>query len=112
MRGFITEYWLEFIFGLVIAGLSFCIKVIFKKLKKKNDEDVAIKAGMVAILHDRLFQTCNYFLELGYIPLEKAEEILDNLRILYEAYHALGGNGTGTDIYNRTIKLPLKKAEN
>ncbi|MBE5886776.1 MAG: hypothetical protein E7284_10280 [Lachnospiraceae bacterium] len=111
MFEFLIKYWLEFLFGLAIAGLSFCTKKLFSKLKKKNIEDEAIKAGMIAILHDRLFQTCNQYLELGYIPLEKAEEILDNLRILYEAYHALGGNGTGTDIYNRTIKLPLKKVE-
>ena len=78
-------------------------------LKKKAIEQEAIKTGMIAILHDRLFQLCNYYLELGYIPLDKAEEILDNLKILYDAYHALGGNGTGTDIYNRTKKLPLRK---
>ncbi len=113
MQEFILKYWIEFILGLAVAGLSFCIKKLFGKFKKKSTEDAAIKAGMVAILHDRLYQTCNYYLELGYIPLptEKAEEILDNLKILYDAYHALGGNGTGTDIYNRTKKLPLKKVE-
>ena len=79
--------------------------------KKRMSEQEAIKDGMIAILHDRLFQSCNQYLEMGYIPLDKAEEILDNLKIIYDAYHSLGGNGTGTEIYNRTIKLPLKKED-
>lgn len=111
MKEFIIKYWVEFLFGLAIAGLSFWFKKLANQTKKKNEEQEAIKVGMIAILHDRLFQLCNYYLELGYIPLAKAEEILDNLKIVYDAYHSLGGNGTGTEIYNRTIKLPLKKEE-
>ena len=26
---------------------------------------------------------------------------------LYKSYHALGGNGTGTELYNRAKSLPL-----
>lgn len=111
MKEFIIKYWIEFLFGLAIAGLSFCTKKLFELIKKKAEEQEAIKIGMIAILHDRLFQLCNHYLELGYIPLDKAEEILDNLKIVYDAYHSIGGNGTGTEIYNRTIKLPLKKEE-
>lgn len=109
MKEFIITYWIEFLFGLAIAGLSFCIKKLSSSIRKKAEEQDAIKAAMIAMLHDRLFQECNFYLTLGYIPLDKAEEILDNLKILYDAYHSLGGNGTGTDIYNRTINLELKK---
>lgn len=105
MKDFIIKYWLETIFGLALAGLSFCIKILQRKLKKQE----AIQQGLLAILHDRLFQECNQYLSQGYIPLDKAEEILDNLKIIYDAYHSLGGNGTGTSIYERTINLPLKK---
>ena len=108
---FLIKYWLEAIFGLALAGLSFCCKSLFKNMKKKSNEQDAIKTGIVAVLHDRVYQECNQYLSIGYIPLDKAEEILDNLKILYNAYHDLGGNGTGTNIYERTIKLPLKNAE-
>lgn len=111
MKEFIIKYWIEFLFGLAIAGLSFCYKKLSSVIKKRADEQEAIKSGMLAILHDRLYQECNRYLELGYIPLERAEEILDNLKILYKAYHSLGGNGTGTNIYERTLELPLKKGE-
>lgn len=109
MGEFILKYWIQFGFGLIISGTGLGFKILSKKVKDKMAESIAIKAGMVAILHDRLFQACNHYLELEYIPLEKAEEVLDNLKMLYETYHSLGGNGTGTEIYNRAKNLPLKK---
>ena len=111
MKAFILKHLVEFILGAAVGCLSLCYKKLTFMLKKRTTEQEAIKSGMIAILHDRLFAECNKYLSVGYIPLEKAEEVLDNLKILYNAYHSLGGNGTGTDIYNRTRKLPLKKGD-
>ena len=36
-------------------------------------------------------------------------EALKNIEYLYNAYHALGGNGTGTELYQRVQKLPLEE---
>ena len=33
---------------------------------------------------------------------------LRNLEYLYRSYHALGGNGTGTELYNRAKALQIK----
>ena len=33
---------------------------------------------------------------------------LKNLEYLYQSYHALGGNGTGTELYNRAKALPIR----
>lgn len=103
MKQFIIQYWLEGIFGLAIAGLSFC----FNSLRKKFKEQDQIKAGLVAILHDRLFQSGMYFIEKGEITVSA----LDNIEGIYVAYHNLGGNGTGTEIYERVKDLPLKKGD-
>ena len=32
---------------------------------------------------------------------------LKNLEYLYRSYHALGGNGTGTELFNRAKALPI-----
>lgn len=32
---------------------------------------------------------------------------LKNLEYLYRSYHTLGGNGTGTELYNRAKALPI-----
>lgn len=111
MFEFLIEYWVE----LAFVGLIGWLKTWFNKRKKEDElrnlEYNSLKQAMVAILHDRLYQSCTYYLTLGYIPLEKAEEILDNLKIIYDAYHALGGNGTGTEIYQRFKALPIRSVE-
>lgn len=35
-------------------------------------------------------------------------DAMRNLEYLYRSYHALGGNGTGTELYNRAKALPIK----
>lgn len=100
MKEFIITYWVEFLFGAAITGLSFC----YNRLKNRFREQDAIKEGLVAILHDRLFQSGMYFLNKGEITVRE----LDNIEGIYKAYHNLGGNGTGTEIYERVMELELK----
>ena len=101
MKEFIFSYCLEVLFGLAITVLSFC----YNRLKNRFKEQEVMKEGIVAILHDRLFQSGMYFLGKGEISVSE----LDNIDGIYNAYHKLGGNGTGTEIYERVRELPLKK---
>ncbi len=101
MKEFMVSYWLEVLFGFAITGLSFC----YKRLQVRFKEQEQIKEGLVAILHDRLFQSGMYFLGKGEISVHE----LDNIEGMYNAYHKLGGNGTGTEIYERVKELELKK---
>lgn len=104
MVEFVVKYWLECLFGVVTAALTWG----YKRLAKRVREQEAIKEGVLAILHDRLFQAGRYHILQGYISLEE----LKNVEYLYRSYHALGGNGTGTEIWERIKDLPLKKKEN
>ena len=54
-------------------------------------------------MHDRLYQSCTYYIKQGHIDMGG----LKNIEYLYKSYHALGGNGTGTELYNRAKALPL-----
>lgn len=56
-----------------------------------------------ATTHNELFGLCRSILDRGQIT----EEELENLNQLYEAYHALGMNGTGEELYNRCKQLPI-----
>jgi len=105
MYSFIIKYWLEVLFGTAIAGLSMGYKRLKSKLHRRADEQKKIREGLIALLHDRIFQSGMYFIEQGEIPLS----VLNNITEMYEAYTALGGNGTGTEIYERVRELPLKK---
>ena len=108
MWEFIIQYWMQVLFGAMVAILVAWIKSLQNKLKAKQTEQNALKSGMIAILHDRLFEICNQYLALGYIPVEKSEEILDNAKMVYDAYHGIGGNGTGTKIYEKFLALPIE----
>lgn len=104
MLKWIASHIGETLFTLISGGIIVWCKDLSKKKK-------ALKSGLLAILHDRLFSICNQYLAMDYIPVEKSEEILDNAKIIYDAYHNLGGNGTGTTIYKKFMKLQVREGE-
>lgn len=103
MPEWIVKYWVEWAFGVLAAGLLVAYRRLAKKIKDDAEERSAIKAGMLAILHDRLYHVCTFYIEQGWIETAG----LKNLEYLYKSYHALGGNGTGTELYNRALVLPI-----
>ena len=92
----IIQYWAEWAFGLLSAAII-AVAVKYK----------ALLDGVLAILHDRIYQACQHYLALGYIDASG----LKNLEYLYKSYHTLGGNGTGTELYNRAKALPIKQED-
>lgn len=104
MLEFIVKYWAQWLFGIVAAGLTAAYRNLSKKIKAQKEENKAIKNGLLAILHDRLYQACTHYIEKGYIDLPS----LKNIEYLYKSYHALGGNGTGTELYMRAKALPIR----
>lgn len=92
MWQFILEYWAEWAFGL-LGGAFIAVVVKYK----------AMKEGLLAILHDRIYQACQHYLAQGNIDTPG----LKNIEYLYRSYHTLGGNGTGTELYNRCKALPI-----
>ncbi len=107
MPDWIVKYWGQWLFGLVAAALAAAYRRLAKKVKARTTEEDAIKNGMLAILHDRLYSLCTWHLSTESVGVED----LRNLEYLYNAYHALGGNGTGTELYNRVKKLEIKKED-
>lgn len=79
------------------------LKEIQDKCAQESQEQDYIREGLVSVLHDRLYQACNHYISQGYIEIDD----LKNLEYLYRGYHKLGGNGTGTELYNRCKKLRI-----
>ena len=71
----------------------------------KNKKESAEKKALKVLLHDRLYQSCTSYISKGCIDVDG----FDNIAALYGAYHELGGNGTGTELYNRCRALPLRE---
>ena len=64
---------------------------------------VLTEEALVAILRDRIIQSCRFFIKQGSVPAFERESI----ERMYNAYHGLGGNDIASDIYHQMCKLPL-----
>lgn len=71
-----------------------------KDLQKQ--ESKAIRDGLCAVLRDRIVQSATYHETKGFIPLRDME----NMSLMYQAYHNLGGNGLVTKVYEELLELP------
>ena len=104
MAEFIKQYWLETLFGLLLALLGAGYRSLSSRFKRKLKEQDAVKEGILAILHDRLYSECEALILKGDCDVEA----MKNVEYLYNSYHALGGNGTGTELFERVKHLKLQ----
>ena len=85
---------------------SACLIALFKwshtKFSLMRDESTALKRGMTALLRDRMLQSYRYCERKGFSDIADKE----NFESLYAQYHALGGNGVMTKIYEKMLALP------
>lgn len=103
MQQFILQHIGELLFTGISGVLAAAYRRLSKRIKEQEKERQAIKTGLLAILHDCLYQACLRYISQGWID----DDDMKNLEYLYKSYHALGGNGTGTELYNRAKSLPL-----
>lgn len=64
----------------------------------------AMQEGLRSLLRAEIIRAYEKYTERGYCPIYAREPLTK----VYEAYHAMGGNGTGTDFYKKTIALPFE----
>lgn len=79
------------------------IEEVSTKQETKILEMNAMSAGLLAILHDRVFQACMFFIEKESISCDE----LENLEYLYRGYSGLGGNGTCETLMIRVRTLQI-----
>lgn len=73
------------------------------KISSKDNKKSAVEKGLLAVLHDRLYQACKYHIRKDYVTVEE----FDNIKYMYEAYTNLGGNGTVKILYEKLCKLEM-----
>lgn len=104
---FVSQYGLDLIFAVLTGFLGLCYRGLKKELAKRIREQGAVKAGLVAILRQTIYDNYNKWSERGYCPIYAREVLTD----VYRQYHALGGNDVGTELYNRAMALPTEPKE-
>lgn len=102
---FILEHFIELIFTALGGLLTAAYRSLAKRLRDREAESAALKEGVLSVLHDRLYQECDRYIQKGTIDASG----LKNIEHLYESYHALGG--TGSELYNRAKALPIKQED-
>lgn len=89
-------------FWAVTGGLGAFCAWGCRRLKVQRREQDAIREGLQAILHDRIYQAHRYYTQLGFCPLSDKK----NIEYLFRPYAALGGNGTGKQAFDDIQDLP------
>lgn len=115
MPEWIVKYWVEELFGLVVAVLTFVVRSLHKRLKavkaladeekrQREEENKAIKDGMRSLLRRQILIDCETAQSKGFCdPMNKG-----TIEEMYHAYHALGGNGVVSSAVKQVIDdLPI-----
>ncbi|RMC36913.1 hypothetical protein F5ESL0236_07885 [Lactobacillus sp. ESL0236] len=67
-----------------------------------------LKKGETEDLHVELDELAHQIEKQGY----QTEQQYNRLTQIYNTYHTLGGNGSGTKLYEQVSKLPIRSKEN
>lgn len=89
---------------IILTALMGYIVWLLKNQKKDRD---ANSKGTMLLLRVQLIEYHDRYMKQGDIPSYAYENFLE----MYQAYHALGGNGMITKMYEEIHELHLKKKE-
>lgn len=102
MIDFIIKYWVQILFSIIVSVAGAAYAWLKQKFKKQKVTQAALTDGVEALLHDRLYQAHAVYQRQAWISAAD----LKNIEHIYRAYHTLGGNGTGTQLYQEMQELP------
>lgn len=102
---YIAAHWVEWLFAIIIALLTWGHKTISDSLKAEKDKNEAIAEGVQALLRETIVTNYNRYADKGYCPIYAKESI----KRVYHAYHALNGNDVATELYNKLLKMPEER---
>ena len=106
MSNFLMQTYLIALPIVLTAALGY---VVWLLKEQKKDRDANGK-GTMLLLRVQLIEYHDKYMKLGEIP----SYAYDNFVEMYEAYHALGGNGMITKMYHeiQSLHLQTKKGGN
>ena len=94
----------DFLLQTYIIVLPIFLGYIVWLLKQQKKDRDANSKGTMLLLRVQLIEYHDKYVKLGEIP----SYAFDNFVEMYNAYHALGGNGMVTKMYNEIQELHLR----
>jgi hypothetical protein len=102
MKEWIIKYWLETLFGIIVAICGVCINSLRNKVRKMKIENDAIRDGMMALLRSEIITLYNHYNGKKFLPYYAME----TLNKLYIPYKKLGGNGAIERLIKKLEAMP------
>lgn len=94
------ESTIQTIINIITGAVISYIFALYRAKKREND---ALRAGVQALLRDRIIQAYNHYVcEKGWVPIY-AKESID---ACYKSYEALGDNGVIDSLMEQLNALP------
>lgn len=105
-----AEWWVKWAFGLLGTAILAGFKYLRRKQKEQEakqkaqeERQRALEDGMKAILRDRIVQAYYHYHGRGDITLHG----LENVKGMYDAYTALGGNGIVKKLHAELVEMEV-----
>ena len=92
------------VIAALIGALVTVGNVAFTSLSNRRTN---MKSGLQCLLRAEIIRAHEEYMDKKYCPIYARESITR----AYDAYHALGGNGTITELYNQIMALPTDKED-
>lgn len=105
MLEWLAKYWLEVAFGLIVTGFGVVLKKFGNKLKEEKVRSQAIESGVRDMLRLTILDNYERCKQAGVISVSRK----DAIDSAYNSYHALGGNGTITQVHSEIMAMPIIK---
>lgn len=107
MWDFIVKYWLECVFGIIVAALSAAYGSLVKRFKAEKAKNAAIESGLRGILRIQILDTYDKCVSDGRtISVSRKDAIVS----IYQSYVALGENrvdDTIKQLYEELINMKI-----
>lgn len=106
MWDFIVKYWVEVLFGLIVAALSGAYASLVKKFKAEKAKNQAIENGLRGILRIQILDTYDKCIGNGRtISVSRKDAVVQ----IYQSYVALGDHVDDTikSMYEEIVRMPI-----
>lgn len=106
MWDFIVKYWLEFLFGIIVAALSASYASLVRRFKQEKAKNAAIENGLRGILRIQILDTYDKCVADGKkISVSRKDAIVS----IYQSYVALGDHVDDTirQLYDELVRMDI-----
>ena len=101
----LLQHILDIALGVISAALVAGYGLFMRQIRHSIRERRSLRAGLQALLRDRIVQEYHDCLEKSSFPVH----VQQNVDELLEAYKSLGGNGTIPGLVDKLKHLPIEQ---